>query len=64
MFPKNHGIIVLDLSSTQDMSIVRTGIVRLDFTFVEPLTETIALRLLKQFETYLEITPDGSDLAP
>jgi len=67
MFSKNHGVIVLDLSGTQDMSIVRTGNVRLECTFADALTESITLISLSQFETYWEITPDGSvllDLAP
>ena len=58
---------VLDLSGTQDMSIVQTDTLRLECTFIKPLAESIALILLIQFETYLEITPDGSvllDLAP
>ena len=49
------------------MNIVQTGTVRLEFTFAEPLEESIALISLNQFETYWEITPDGSvllDLAP
>ena len=33
MLAKTHGIIVLDLSGTQDMTIVRTGTVRLKFPF-------------------------------
>ena len=67
MFAKTHGIIVLDLSGIQDMSIVRTGSVRLECTFADPLAESIALISLNQFETYWEITPEGSvllDLAP
>jgi len=67
MFAKTHGIIVLDLSGTQDMSIVRTGSVRLECTFTDPLAESIALISLNQYETYWEITPEGSvllDLAP
>jgi hypothetical protein len=67
MFAKTHGIIVLDLSGTQDMSIVRTGTVRLECTFANPLAESIALISLNQYETYWEITPEGSvllDLAP
>ena len=31
MFAKTHGIILLDLSSTQDLSIVQTGTVHLEF---------------------------------
>ena len=67
MFAKTPGIIVLDLSGTQDMSIVRTGSVRLECTFADPLAESIALISLNQYETYWEITPEGSvllDLAP
>ena len=52
MFSKNHGVIVLDLSGTQDMSIVRTGNVRLECTFADALTESITLISLSQFETY------------
>jgi hypothetical protein len=62
MFSKNHCVIVLDLSGTQDMSIVRTGNVRLEWTFVDTLTESITLLSLSQFETYGEITTDGSVL--
>ena len=62
MFTKSHGIIVLDFSLTQDMSIVRNGIVHLECTFTEPLEESIALILLNKFETSWEITPDGSVL--
>jgi hypothetical protein len=67
MFSKNHGIIVLDLSGTQDMSIVRTGNVRLECTFTDALTESITLISLSQFKTFWEVTLDGSvllDLAP
>jgi hypothetical protein len=39
MFAKTYDIIVLDLSGTQDMSIVLTGSVRLEYTFAEPLAE-------------------------
>ena len=63
MFSKNHIVIVLDLSGTKDMSIVRTGNVRLECTFADAIT----LISLSQFETYWEITPDSSvllDLAP
>ena len=38
IFGKTHGIIVLDLYGTQDMTIVRTGIVRSECTFAEYLT--------------------------
>ena len=38
MFAKAHDVIVLDLSGTQDVSIVRTGSVRLEFTFTGLLT--------------------------
>ena len=67
MFAKTHDIIVFGLSGTQDMSIVRTRSVRLECIFAEPLSESMALILLSQFETYCEITPDGVillDLAP
>jgi hypothetical protein len=43
MFSKNHGVIILDLSGTQDMSIVRTENVRLECTFANALTESITL---------------------
>jgi hypothetical protein len=33
VFEKTHGIIVLDLYGTQDMSIVRMGTLRLECTF-------------------------------
>ena len=62
-----ENIIVSDLSGTQDMSIVGTATVRLEYTFANPLTESVALISLNQFETCWEITPDGSvllDLAP
>jgi hypothetical protein len=62
IFSKNHGVIILDLAGTQDMSIVRTGNVRLERTFADALTESIPLISLSQFETYWEITPDGSVL--
>jgi hypothetical protein len=62
MFTKTHGIIVLDLSGTQDMSILRTVSVRLECTFVDTLAESIALMSLNKFETYWEITPEGSVL--
>ena len=52
MFGKTHGIIILDLSVTQDMSIVRTSTVRLECTFADLLTESIALISLNQFKTY------------
>ena len=62
MFAKTHGVIVLDLSSTQDMRIVRTGSAHLDCIFVIPLVECILLISLNKFETYREITPKGSIL--
>ena len=37
MFSKTHGIIILDLSGSHDMSIVPTGSVHLDSTFAESL---------------------------
>ena len=37
MFAKTHGIIVLYLSGTQDMTIVWTGRVCLEWAFAEPL---------------------------
>ena len=61
MFSKTHGIIALDLSRTQDISIVRKGTVQLEGTFAELVTELTELRLLtesillislNQFETY------------
>ena len=51
----------------QDMSIVRMGTSRLEYTFAEPLTESTVLISLNQFETYWKVTPDCSvllDLAP
>ena len=62
IFAKTQGIILLDLSGTQDMSIVRTGSVRFECTFADPLPESIALISLNQFETYWEIIPKGSVL--
>jgi hypothetical protein len=62
MFPKNHGLIVLHFLGTRDMSIVRTGNVRLECTFTDTLTESITLISLSQFERYWEITHDGSVL--
>jgi len=64
---KTFGIIVLDLSGTQDMSIVRTSTVCSECSFVGPLTENIALISLNKFETYWDIIPDSSvllDLTP
>ena len=49
MFSKNHGVIILDLSGTQDMSIVRTGNSRLECTFADALTKNITLISLSQF---------------
>ena len=40
---KNYSIIVLDLSVTQDMTMFRTGRIRLESTFFEPLEESIEL---------------------
>ena len=62
LFARNYGIIVFDLSGTQGLSIVSTGTVRLRFTYTEPLTESIELISLNQFEIFLEITLDGSVL--
>jgi hypothetical protein len=62
MFTKTHCIIVLALSGTQDMTIVRTDIVPLKCTFTESLEEIVALISLNQFETYRKITPYGSVL--
>jgi hypothetical protein len=42
MFAKTHGIIVFDLSGTQNMSIVRTGNERYECIFADPLEESIA----------------------
>ena len=67
MFAKTHGTFVLDLSSTQDMTIVRTGTVHLECTSGEPLEESVALTSLNQLEIYWGITPGGNallDLAP
>ena len=67
MFAKTHGILELDLSGSHDMSIVQTGRVNVECTLAELLEASIALISLNQFETYGEITPDGSvllDLAP
>ena len=47
MFAKTHGVTVLDLSGTQDMTIVRTGTVRLEYTFAEPLEEKGCIYLAK-----------------
>ena len=62
MTAKNHGIIVLDLSGTQDMSIFRTRTVHLECTIAKPLTENVPLISLNQFETYWETIPNVSDL--
>ena len=51
MFTKICGIIVLELSGIQDMTIVRTDILHLDCTFVESLEENVGLISLNQFET-------------
>ena len=59
MFARTHDTIVSDFSNTQDMTIFRTGTVRLECTFAEPLEEDIALITLNQFYTYRNITPDG-----
>ena len=59
MFAKTHSIIVLDLSGSQDMSIVRIGTVGLECTFAKPLEESVALIWLNKFETYREIITDG-----
>ena len=67
MFAKSYGIIVLDLSGTQDVTVVRMGTVHFECIIAEPLTGGVALISLNQFPTYWEITPDGSivlDLAP
>jgi hypothetical protein len=64
---KNHGVIVSELSGTQDMSIVRTGNIRLECTFPNALNQSITQISLSQFEAYWEIIHDGSvllDLAP
>ena len=50
MFAKAHGIIVLDLSGNQDISIARTGGVRLDSIFAQELAESIALMSFNQFK--------------
>ena len=67
MFAKSYGIIVLYLSGTQDVSNVWTDILPLECIFAETLTKSVAFILVNKFETYWEITPDGSvlfDLAP
>ena len=60
VFAKTFSTIVLDLSGTQYMNIVRTGSVRLECTFAEPLAESTVLFSLNQFEIYWEITFEGS----
>ena len=50
MFAETHGIVVLDLSGTQDMTINRTSTVSLECTFAKPLEEIIVLILQNQFE--------------
>ena len=62
MFAKIHGIIVLELSGTLDMSIVQTGRLCFDSTFAEPFPESIALISLNQFEICWEFTTQGSFL--
>ena len=62
IFSKNYGIILFDVSGTQNLSIVWTGTVHLHCTFAKPLTESIVLISLNQFETYWEVIPDGSVL--
>ena len=62
MFAQTHSIIVLDLSGTQYMTIVRIRKLRLECNFAKPMGESIALILLNQFEIVWEITPDGSVL--
>ena len=61
MFSEVHGITVVELSVTLNMSIVPTGAVHLEYKFSEPLKESITLTSvsLSQFETYWEIIPDG-----
>ena len=44
------------------MTIVRTGTVRSDCTFAEPLEESIAIVSINNFENYCDIIPDGSVL--
>ena len=46
-FEKTQVIIVLDLSGTQDMTIIWAGTVHLDFSFAEPLEESIDINLVK-----------------
>ena len=62
MFSKTHGITVLDLSVTYDMSHVWTGRVHLECASSKALNESIAQISLNQFKTYWEITLDGSVL--
>jgi len=60
---KSHGIIVLDLSGTPDMGIVRMGSAGLECTFNKSLPESVALISLNHFETIWEITTNrGSTL--
>ena len=43
LFSKISGIVVLDLSATQDTSVVQTESVRLECTFAGHLAESFAL---------------------
>ena len=62
MFAKTFGIIVLDLSGTQDMNIQRTRRVHLECTFAKQLAEIIAIISLNKLEAYSKITPEGNVL--
>ena len=60
MFSKTYDTTILYLSAANDLSIVQMDTVHLECTFAELLEESIALTSLNRFESYWEITPDGS----
>ena len=49
-FAKTHGVIVLYLFGTTDMSTVQTGTLRLECTFCKPVMESIVYISQNQFE--------------
>ena len=55
MLAKTHGIIVLDLSGTQDMRVVRIGIIYLECS----IDGEYGIHLAKLIETYWEFAPYG-----
>ena len=46
------------MSGTQDMIIVKTDTVSLEWSFAEPFEGSFSLLSLNLFETYWKITPD------